>query len=49
MICDVCGGTMSGDGHTIVYHCENVDIDLWWDKVPDDNPISCLLSNTDEL
>ena len=37
--CPVCGGLMIGDGYTIVYHCENVDLPL--DIEPDAGPIFC--------
>ena len=37
--CPVCGGLMIGDGYTIVYHCENVDLPL--DIEPDAGPIYC--------
>jgi len=39
--CPVCGGEMSGDGYTVVSHCENVDLPL--DIEPDAGPIYCEL------
>ena len=44
MTCPNCGGTMIGDGYTIVKHCENVDIGL--DVEPDASPIYCKLYET---
>ena len=37
--CPVCGGDLIGDGYTMVYHCENVDVPLGVE--PDDDPIFC--------
>ena len=41
MICLVCGGSMVGDGITVVFHCENIDIADINDIEPDANPIYC--------
>ncbi|MCK5016065.1 MAG: hypothetical protein KAS32_03250 [Candidatus Peribacteraceae bacterium] len=39
MSCENCGGTMVGDGYTLVRHCENVDVAN--DLEPDAGPIYC--------
>lgn len=28
MECRICGGKIIGDGNTIVFHCENVELDF---------------------
>ena len=40
--CIVCGGTMVGDGHTTVLHCENASYDDVYDKEPDASPVYCM-------
>jgi len=39
-VCPVCGGSIIGDGYTMVMHCENVDVsgDCY---EPDAGPIYC--------
>lgn len=41
--CCNCGGTMVGDGYTIVLHCEYVDCPE--DVEPDSKPIYCEVSD----
>lgn len=39
MQCHKCGGSMEGDGYTVVLHCEFAeDYD---DREPDANPVYC--------
>jgi len=45
MSCKTCGGTMIGDGHTTVRHCEYADVPM--DVEPDAGPIYCVLSFED--
>lgn len=45
--CDVCGGNIVGDGYTIVFHCENVELDLFNLPEPDSNIVCC--KNKSEL
>jgi len=40
-VCPVCGGTMVGDGHTQVLHCENVDDPELDYMEPDAPPVYC--------
>jgi hypothetical protein len=40
MRCPNCGGTIIGDGYTIIRHCENI-IDLPIDVEPDSGPMYC--------
>jgi uncharacterized protein (DUF983 family) len=40
-ICPNCGGTILGDGYTVVQHCEFADYDKYYDKEPDSNTILC--------
>ena len=42
--CKDCGGTMIGDGHTMVLHCEFAEEKLYCDKEPDAGPVYCDLS-----
>lgn len=42
-VCKECGGTMIGDGYSLILHCENVDL---WDgehafSAPDEGPVYC--------
>jgi hypothetical protein len=46
MTCKNCGGSMVGDGYTLVRHCENVN-DIQ-DKEPDAGPIYCELKDYPE-
>jgi hypothetical protein len=39
IVCPVCGGTIIGDGHTVVRHCEHVDVPM--DITPDSDVIFC--------
>ena len=41
--CHVCGGTMIGDGYTMVEHCECADDDDWLFCAPDEGPVFCKL------
>ena len=38
MVCRNCGGTMEGDGVTLVLHCEHIDAPS---VAPDEGPIYC--------
>ena len=38
--CKACGETMTGDGHTVAYHCPNVDVDELCLE-PDAEPVEC--------
>ena len=40
MTCKVCGGTMHGNGVTMIIHCENTDAGMW-DIAPDAGPVYC--------
>jgi uncharacterized protein (DUF983 family) len=40
-VCPNCGGTLIGDGYTMVVHCENVDLDLENQPEPDSSPVYC--------
>lgn len=40
MTCKTCGGSMTGDGYTVVRHCENVDV-IGEGYEPDANPLRC--------
>lgn len=39
MTCPECGGSTIGDGYTVAYHCENVDLQP--DLEPDSGPHYC--------
>jgi hypothetical protein len=41
MNCPDCGGQMTGDGFTVVLHCEEAEDPRYWDKEPDATPVSC--------
>ena len=41
MQCPYCGGTIEGDGVTVVLHCENAPGPLYEDKEPDAPVVFC--------
>lgn len=41
MYCPKCGGSMEGDGYTIVLHCEFADEDKYHGLEPDAKPVCC--------
>lgn len=47
MACKTCGGTMVGDGYTLVRHCEFVDVSGGCFE-PDAGPIYCTMSDEPE-
>ena len=46
-VCSKCGGTIMGDGYTVVRHCENVDITSLTVE-PDAGTIECEGTNETE-
>ena len=45
MICEVCGGTMVGEGYVTLLHCENVELDMdVLSLEPDAGPIYCTMN-----
>lgn len=47
MTCPVCGGTMVGDGYTMVIHCENAELPV--DAEPDAEPVFCKKEQNGEV
>ena len=40
-VCPNCGGTLEGDGYTVVLHCEYAEYDDYYDHEPDANTVYC--------
>lgn len=41
MVCSKCGGTIVGNGYTLVFHCEFADDEKVFESEPDANIILC--------
>lgn len=41
MQCKNCGGSMIGDGYTVVLHCENAEESEYEFNAPDEGPVYC--------
>ena len=42
--CKICGGSMIGDGYSVVRHCENANDEDYWNKEPDAKAVYCSIN-----